>query len=85
METYIKKMTEIIKKHYKDNHKYIFLGDAELKYCTMVNGDIHAIFYVGNIYTEMYLYKVIYYQDIDKFRVLYYKLEELFDVDEDIM
>lgn len=82
MEMYIKKMTEIVKKHCKDNHKSVYFSDARLHSCEIVNGNIYATFYVGIVYTEMYLYKVIYYQDLDKFRVLCYRLDELFDVDD---
>ena len=43
METYIKKMTEIVEKHCKDNHKSVYFTEARLKSCAMVNGDIYAI------------------------------------------
>lgn len=82
MEAYIKKMAEIVEKHCKDNHKSIYFTDARLQSCTMVNCDIYATFTVGIIYDEMYLYKVIYYQDLDNFRVFCYKLDEMFDVED---
>ena len=82
METYIKKMTEIVEKHYKDIHKSDCFNKARLQSCATVNGNIYATFNVGYTYTEMYLYKVIYNTDFYKFRVLCYKLDELFDVDD---
>lgn len=81
METYVKKMTEIVEKHCKDNHKSVYFTDARLQSCEIVNGDIYATFNVGFTHTEMYLYKVIYYTDFDNFRVFCYKLDEAFDVD----
>ena len=82
METYIWEMTEIVEKHYKDNHKSDCFNKARLQSCATVNGDIYATFNVGSTYTEMYLYKVIYYTDLYNFRVFCYKLDEMFDVDD---
>lgn len=82
METYIKKMTEIVKKDHEANHKYIHPNDISLWSCTTFNYDIHAIFHVGVNEMEMYLYEVIYFPDFDEYRVFCYKLNDQFDVDE---
>lgn len=81
METYIKKMTEIVKKHYEANNKSIFPADVRLQYLSRVGCDTHAIFTTGVIYSRMCLYEVVYYQDFDKFRVFCYKFSERFGVD----
>ena len=79
METYIKKMTEIVKKHYVANHESAYPNDVRLQSWANVNYGIYAIFHVG-IGTEICLYEVIYLLDFDEFRVFCYKFNERFDV-----
>ena len=81
METYIKKMTEIVEKHYVANHESAYPNDVRLQSLANVNYGVCAIFHVG-IGTEMYLYEVIYLLDFDEFRVLCYKFIERFDVND---
>lgn len=79
MEAYIKKMYEIVKEHYKANHKSAYPNDVSLQTCATVNYGLCAIFHVG-IGPEMCLYEVIYLLDFDEFRVFCYKLNERFSV-----
>lgn len=80
METYIKKMTEIVKKHYVANHESAYPNDIRLQSWEEVNYAVYAIFRVG-IGPEMCLYEVIHSLDFDEFRVFCYKFSERFDVD----
>lgn len=77
---YIKKMTEIVEKHYKANHESAYTNDVRLQSYANVNYGVCAIFRVG-IGTEMCLYEVIYLLDFDEFRVFCYNFNERFDVD----
>ena len=79
METYIKKMTKIVEKHYKANHESAYPINVRLQSWAKVNYDICAFFRVG-IGPEMCLYEVIYLLDFDEFRVFCYKFNERFDV-----
>lgn len=80
METYIKKMTEIVKEHYEANHESIYPNDVRLQSCSLFNNDVRTIFHVGVVDMEMCLYEVIYFSDYDGFRVSCYKLNERFNV-----
>ena len=44
METYIKKMTEIVEKHYKANHESAYPNDVRLQSWANVNYGVCAIF-----------------------------------------
>lgn len=79
MKTYIKKMTKIVKKHYKANHESTFPIVVRLQSWAQVNYGFCAFFHVG-LGTEMCLYEVIYLLDFDKFKVFCYKFNERFDV-----
>ena len=80
METYIKKMTEIVKEHYKANHESAYPNDVRLQSWAKVNYGVCAIFSIG-IGPEMCLYEVFHLLDFDEFRVFCYKFNERFDVD----
>ena len=69
METYIKKMTEIVKKHYESTHTPVYPNDVRLNSFQFVNGDVHATFHVGVVDMEMCLYEVVYFLNFDEFRV----------------
>lgn len=80
METYIEKMTEIVKEHYESNHESFCPNKVRFITYTMNNYNVRAIFCVGLIDKEMCLYEVIYFPDFDKFRVFCFNYSDQFDV-----
>lgn len=79
MEAYIRKMVEIVKKHYEANHTSVHSNDVRLQSFNFVNGDVYATFHVGVVAMDLCMYEVIYFLEYDEFRVFCYKLAEHFD------
>lgn len=81
METLIKKMTEIVKNHYKPRHAHDYVCNVWLNSFQFMDGDIHATFRVDTA-KEMYLYEIIYFLEYDGFRVFCFKLDDQFDMND---
>lgn len=74
------KMKALIKKDLESRKSK--KSNINLASCTTVNSNIQAYFNVGCFATELWLYKVIYFAQFNKFLLFVYRLKDDYAVDE---
>lgn len=79
MKDYLHTMEALVREDCK-TRTLIFHAKINLHSCAKVNGNIEAVFLVNSKTIDLLLYKVIYFQESNEYRVFVFKLLETFDI-----
>lgn len=79
MKDYLNTMEALVREDCK-TRTFDFGANMSLHSCTTVNGNIEAVFLVSSKTINLLLYKVIYFQESNEYRVFVFKLVETFDI-----